>query len=142
MEVVFALLAGVLMSASVWLMLSRNFVKFLLGIVLISNVANLVIFTSGGLTHSEPPFIPADHAPPDSWANPLPQALILTAIVIGFGLVAFSLVLAMRAYREIGTINIDDMCLAEERHPNERGPDDDPRPQSESEPEPRDENGS
>ena len=138
MEIAFAMLAGVLMSASVWLMLSRNFVKFLFGIVLISNVANLVIFTSGGLTHSEPPFIPADHAPPEAWANPLPQALILTAIVIGFGLVSFSLVLAMRAYREIGTVNVDDMCLAEERRHYERGPVDEHPPLSE----PRGEDGS
>ena len=121
MELVFSLLAGVLMTASVWLMLSRNLVKFLFGLVLISNVANLVIFTSGGLTFGVPPFI-EDKGVAEGAANPLPQALILTAIVIGFGLTSFMLVLAMRAFRELGTINVDDMCLAEQRQTVPRGP--------------------
>lgn len=114
MEILLGSLAGVLMAASVWLMLSRNLVKFLLGLVLIGNVANLVIFASGGLTYGAPPLI-ADGAtvPAETVANALPQALILTAIVIGFGLVAFTLVLALRAYQEIGTVNVDAMNLAE-----------------------------
>ncbi|MEM9440663.1 MAG: Na+/H+ antiporter subunit C [Pseudomonadota bacterium] len=116
MEILLGSLAGVLMAASVWLMLSRNLVKFLLGLVLIGNVANLVIFASGGLTYGAPPLI-ADGAtvPAETVANALPQALILTAIVIGFGLVAFTLVLALRAYQEIGTVNVDAMNLAEGR---------------------------
>ena len=114
MEVLLGSLAGILMAASVWLMLSRNLVKFLLGLVLIGNVANLVIFTSGGLTYGAPPLIAAGETiPAELVANPLPQALILTAIVIGFGLVAFTLVLALRAYQEIGTVNVDAMNLAE-----------------------------
>ncbi len=114
MEMLLGSLAGVLMAASVWLMLSRNLVKFLLGLVLIGNVANLVIFASGGLTYGAPPLI-AEGAtvPAETVANALPQALILTAIVIGFGLVAFTLVLALRAYQEIGTVNVDAMNLAE-----------------------------
>ena len=114
MEILLGSLAGVLMAASVWLMLSRNLVKFLLGLVLIGNVANLVIFASGGLTYGAPPLIVEGvTAPAGPIANPLPQALILTAIVIGFGLVAFTLVLALRAYQEIGTVNVDAMNLAE-----------------------------
>ena len=115
MEILLGALAGILMAASVWLMLSRNLVKFLLGLVLISNVANLVIFASGGLTYGAPPLIAEGAAAPTALvANPLPQALILTAIVIGFGLVAFTLVLALRAYQELGTVNVDAMNLAEE----------------------------
>jgi multicomponent Na+:H+ antiporter subunit C len=114
MEILLGSLAGILMAASVWLMLSRNLVKFLLGLVLIGNVANLVIFTSGGLTYGAPPLIAEGvTAPAEPVANPLPQALILTAIVIGFGLVAFTLVLALRAYQELGTVNVDAMGLAE-----------------------------
>lgn len=114
MEILLGSLAGILMAASVWLMLSRNLVKFLLGLVLIGNVANLVIFASGGLTYGAPPLI-AEGAtvPAETVANALPQALILTAIVIGFGLVAFTLVLALRAYQELGTVNVDAMNLAE-----------------------------
>ncbi|MEM7045282.1 MAG: Na+/H+ antiporter subunit C [Pseudomonadota bacterium] len=115
MEILLGSLAGILMAASVWLMLSRNLVKFLLGLVLIGNVANLVIFASGGLTYGAPPLIADGETVPTTLvANPLPQALILTAIVIGFGLVAFTLVLALRAYQELGTVNVDAMNLAEE----------------------------
>ena len=115
MEILLGSLAGILMAASVWLMLSRNLVKFLLGLVLIGNVANLVIFASGGLTYGAPPLIAAgETVPAEAVANALPQALILTAIVIGFGLVAFTLVLALRAYQELGTVNVDAMSLAEE----------------------------
>lgn len=115
MEILLGSLAGILMAASVWLMLSRNLVKFLLGLVLIGNVANLVIFASGGLTYGAPPLIAEGAAAPaETVANALPQALILTAIVIGFGLVAFTLVLALRAYQEIGTVNVDAMNLAEQ----------------------------
>lgn len=114
MEILLGSLAGILMAASVWLMLSRNLVKFLFGLVLISNVANLVIFASGGLTYGAPPLIETGvTAETASFANALPQALILTAIVIGFGLISFTLVLALRAYQELGTIDVDAMNLAE-----------------------------
>jgi multicomponent Na+:H+ antiporter subunit D len=87
MEILLGSLAGIPMATSVWLMLSRNLVKFLLGLVLIGNVANLVIFASGGLTYGAPPLIAEGvTAPAEPVANPLPQALILTAFVIGCGL--------------------------------------------------------
>lgn len=114
MELLMCALIGVLMSASVWLMLSRNLVKFLFGLVLISNVANLIIFTVGGLTVGAPPLIVDDNTA--VYANSLPQALVLTAIVIGFGLVSFTLILALRAYQSLGTVNVDEMVLAEESH--------------------------
>ncbi|MGI9505246.1 MAG: NADH-quinone oxidoreductase subunit K, partial [Geminicoccaceae bacterium] len=66
------------------------------------------------LIYGAPPLIAEGMtAPAVPVANPLPQALILTAIVIGFGLVAFTLVLALRAYQELGTVNVDAMNLAE-----------------------------
>ncbi|MDC0434478.1 NADH-quinone oxidoreductase subunit K [bacterium] len=111
MELLFSLLVGVLMSVSVWMMLSRNLVKFLFGLVLISNVANLVIFKVGGLTQGAPALI-VDGGN-TQYANSLPQALVLTAIVIGFGLVSFTLVLALKAYQAIGTVDVDKMNLAE-----------------------------
>ncbi len=129
MELVLALLIGVLTTASVWLMLSRNLVRFLFGLVLIGNVANLSIFTVGGLTAEAPPFVvdgtvasvagTAAAAATTALegtatvANPLPQALVLTAIVIGFGLVSFMLVLALSAWRTLGTVDVDEMCLSE-----------------------------
>lgn len=123
MEILLGLLVGVLMSVSVWLMLSRNLVKFLFGLVLISNVANLIIFMVGGLREGAPPLI-TDTAN-QVYANSLPQALVLTAIVIGFGLVSFTLILALKAYQAIGTVDVDEMNLAEQRatvSPSNTGP--------------------
>lgn len=114
MEAALSLLVGVLMAASVYLMLSRNLIRYLFGLVLISNAANLVIFASGRLTRGAPPLVPEGLTAPDGpVANALPQALILTAIVISFGLLAFALVLAYRAYQALGTIDTDAMRAAE-----------------------------
>ncbi|MEM9247788.1 MAG: Na+/H+ antiporter subunit C [Pseudomonadota bacterium] len=114
MEQIVALLVGAMVAAAVYLMLSRSIVRFLFGLVLISNAANLVIFAAGGLTLGAPPLVPegAD-APPAFVANALPQALVLTAIVIGFGLFAFALALVYRSYLALGTIDTDEMRLAE-----------------------------
>ncbi|MFT5485612.1 MAG: multicomponent Na+:H+ antiporter subunit C [Paracoccaceae bacterium] len=114
MEVVLALLVGILVSASVYLMLGRNLLRFVFGLVLLSNAANLTIFASGRLVRANPPLVPDGlAAPAEIVANALPQALILTAIVIGFGLLAFALALILRAYRTLGTLNSDEMRDAE-----------------------------
>ena len=97
METVLALLVGVLVAAAVYLMLARNVLRFLFGLVLLSNATNLAIFAAGRLTSAAPPLVPEGLAQPAvSVANALPQALILTAIVIGFGLLAFALALVFR----------------------------------------------
>ncbi|HBG97332.1 MAG TPA: cation:proton antiporter [Rhodobacteraceae bacterium] len=116
MEALLAVTIGVLVAGAVYLMLARNVLRFIFGLVLISNAANLVIFTAGRLTPGEPPLIPegAD-APVGTVANALPQALVLTAIVIGFGLFAFALVLMFRAYTSLGTLQSDEMRVAEPR---------------------------
>ena len=114
MEVVLSILVGVLVAASIYLMLARNVLRFLFGLVLLSNAANLTIFAAGRLTSTVPPLVPESlESPPVLVANALPQALILTAIVIGFGLLAFALVLVFRAYRELGTLDSDAMRIAE-----------------------------
>jgi len=117
-EPVVALLVGVLVAASVYLMLRRNIVKFLFGLVLISNAANLIIFAAGRMTRAEPPLVPDGlSAPAVQVANALPQALVLTAIVIGFGLLAFTLVLVYRSWRVLGTVDGDAMQVAEGTSP-------------------------
>ncbi|NKX45463.1 Na+/H+ antiporter subunit C [Roseicyclus persicicus] len=119
MELLIAIMVGVLVAASVYLMLARNVLRFLFGLILISNAANLIIFASGRLTPESPPLIPAGaDAPVELVANALPQALVLTAIVIGFGLFAFALTLVYRTYQNLGTLNSDEMRLAE---PEETG---------------------
>ena len=114
MEAVLAVLVGVLMASSVYLMLRRNLVRFVLGLALISHTANLLIFSSGGLRGTSPPLIaPGELLPDAAAANPLPQALILTAIVISFSVFAFLLVLAFRTYQRLETVDPDAMRSAE-----------------------------
>lgn len=119
METVLAVLAGVLTTCAVWLMLSGNLLRFLFGLLLMSNAVNLAIFAAGRLTYGAPPLLETGGGLPGyDMANSLPQALLLTAIVIGFGLFAFALALTIRAYRSFGHLEIDRMRVAE---PEEAG---------------------
>ncbi|MEO1192658.1 MAG: Na+/H+ antiporter subunit C [Pseudomonadota bacterium] len=114
MDTILSVVVGLLVAAAVYLMLARNVLRFIFGLVLLSNAANLAIFVAGRLTFSAPPLVaPGDLAPPGLVANALPQALVLTAIVIGFGLLAFALALVFRAYQDLGTLDSDAMRLAE-----------------------------
>ncbi|MCC7126879.1 MAG: Na+/H+ antiporter subunit C [Acidobacteria bacterium] len=110
MEVLLALTSGVLYAVGIYLMLRRRLAQLIIGLGLLSNGTNLLIFTAGGLTRVYPPVVPegAERLEPP-YADPVPQALVLTAIVIGFGLLAFSLVLAHRVHETVGTDDVDDM---------------------------------
>ena len=114
MEVVMAFVIGIMVAGAVYLLLAANLVRALFGLILLSNAANLVIFTAGGMVAGRPPLI-AEGALTLSgiFANPLPQALILTAIVISFGLIAFALVLVYRGNEVLGTVDSDRMRAAE-----------------------------
>jgi multicomponent Na+:H+ antiporter subunit C len=121
MEPLIALLVGLFLAAASYLMLSRALVRVLLGIVVLGNAVNLLIFVAGRLTRATPPIVAAGQAAPEGYfANPLPQALILTAIVIGFSMFAFLIVLAFRAYQEMDADDTDHMRVAE--------PDGEPKP--------------
>jgi multicomponent Na+:H+ antiporter subunit C len=110
MELLMAMVVGFLYATGLFLMQRRNLVKFIIGLALLSHGANLLIFTAGGLTRGEPPLIPeTDVLPPPLHADPLPQALILTAIVISFAVLAFALILFLRAYQTTGTDDLDDL---------------------------------
>ncbi|WP_102109472.1 Na+/H+ antiporter subunit C [Oceaniglobus roseus] len=114
METLLSLTIGLLIAAAVYLMLARNVLRFLFGMLLLSNAVNLLIFTAGRLTFGVPSFVPEGaKLPPEDAANALPQALVLTAIVIGFGLFAFALVLVFRAYTSLGTLESAKMRVAE-----------------------------
>ena len=108
MLVLMAILIGVLYATGVYLMLRRNVVKLIFGLFLLGHAANLLIFTVGGLVRARPPLaaVGADAPPPDV-ADPLPQALVLTAIVIGFALTSFFAVLAKRVFLATGTDDTD-----------------------------------
>ena len=113
-EPAFAALCAVFYATAIYLMLSRSIIRLLLGVVILGNAVNLTIFTAGRLTREVPPVIPEALDVPDiATANPLPQALVLTAIVISFSFFAFLLVLAYRAYQALGTDDTDRMRVAE-----------------------------
>ena len=99
MESLMAVLIGFLFGAGVYMMLANSRVRLLIGILLVSAAVNLLIFTAAGLTKAKPALIPEyEQTLQTPYADPLPQALILTAIVIGFALFAFTLVLVHREF--------------------------------------------
>jgi multicomponent Na+:H+ antiporter subunit C len=110
MAVVLAVVIGVLYGVALFLLLRRSLAKVILGLAILTNATNLLIFTVAGLVRARPPIVAPDAeqlTPP--FADPVPQAFILTAIVIGFGVLAFALVLAYRAFQVVGSDDLDDM---------------------------------
>ncbi len=114
MDYVMACLVGLFIAMGTYLLLSRSVIRMLIGMTIFGNGVNLLIFTAGRLTREIAPIVPDGlDAPAGAIANPLPQALILTAIVIGFSMFSFLLVLAFRAYQSLDAENTDTMRLAE-----------------------------
>ncbi|MFL0506889.1 Na(+)/H(+) antiporter subunit C [Ureibacillus sp. 179-F W5.1 NHS] len=113
MEIVMAFVCGLLFMAAIYLILSKSLLRIIIGTGLLSHGAHLLILTMGGFKGSAPPVLSDGIT---DFVDPLPQALILTAIVISFGVTAFFLVLAYRAYQEIKT---DDMTLMKGSEDNE-----------------------
>lgn len=110
MELILAITIGVLFAVAAYLLLRRSIMKMILGIVVLSQAVNLLILTAAGLTPGAAAFVaPGETAPPAGAADPLPQALILTAIVISFGVLAFTLAMAQRADKSVGTDDLDEM---------------------------------
>jgi multicomponent Na+:H+ antiporter subunit C len=114
-ETLMAIVIGTLYASGIYLMLRRSLGQLVIGLAILTNAANLLIFTSAGLTREVPPLVAEGQtAPLPPFADPVPQALILTAIVIGFGVLAFALVLAFRAYEVVQSDDLDDMKTTEE----------------------------
>lgn len=110
MEIVLALTVGGLYAAAIYMLLRRSIAKFIIGLVLLGHATHLLIFTIGRTVRDAPPLIPAGaDALTGVYADPLPQALILTAIVISFGVQAFALVLVKRVFQTQGTGDMDGM---------------------------------
>ena len=110
MALLLAVTIGALYACGVYLMLRRSLVKLVIGLVLLGHAANLLIMAAAGITHGRPAIISGAAevlVPP--YADPMPQALVLTAIVIGFGVQAFALVLLKRAYQAVGSDDLDAM---------------------------------
>lgn len=114
MEILLSAAIGVLVAAAAYLLLARDLPRALLGFVLLGTAANLSIFAAGRIGTMVPPLVDQGaSALAAGAANPLPQALVLTAIVIGFGLAAFTLVLIRSAQGGLGTVSADEMHEAE-----------------------------
>jgi multicomponent Na+:H+ antiporter subunit C len=110
-EASLTVLVAALVAGGLYLVLQRNLLRFVFGLLLLSGGVNVLIFTAGRLTRGSPPIIPAGAVTPGpDAANALPQAVILTAIVIGFGLTVFALVLLLRAYERLGTVHTDEVA--------------------------------
>lgn len=114
MEILIAICIGVLYSGGIFLILQRSLVRLIIGIILLGNGANLLIFLLGKISKGKPPIIPAESdVILGDFADPVPQALILTAIVISFGLQAFAIILIKRAYRVVKTDDLYDFDTKE-----------------------------
>jgi multicomponent Na+:H+ antiporter subunit C len=107
MELLLAIVAGVLYASGLYLLMRRRMAQLIIGLGLLANGTNVLIFTAAGLTRAKPPLLAEGAAAAGGFADPVPQALILTAIVIGFGVLAFSLVLAHRVHGSAETDDVD-----------------------------------
>jgi multicomponent Na+:H+ antiporter subunit C len=107
MELHLAVVAGVLYATGLYLMLRRRLAQLIIGLALLSNGANILILSAAGVTRGRPPLLEAGEQTAAHFADPVPQSLILTAIVIGFGVLAFALVLSHRVHRSAGSDDID-----------------------------------
>jgi multicomponent Na+:H+ antiporter subunit C len=111
---VMAILVGLLYAAAVYLMLRRNMVRLVFGLVILGHAANLLIFTAGGLVRAGVPQVAVGASvPPPGTADPVPQALVLTAIVISFAITAFAAVLVKRVVKTLGTDDSDALRITE-----------------------------
>ncbi|MFO7320283.1 MAG: NADH-quinone oxidoreductase subunit K [Chloroflexota bacterium] len=105
MLLIFAITVGVILACAFYLMLRRSIVRLIVGLALMTYGVNLLIFSLGDLTKRGAPII--DETPVENMADPLPQALILTAIVISFGVLAFTMALGYRASQVIEGDDLD-----------------------------------
>ena len=105
MAALIAAAVGVLLACGTYLLLRGRSFSVVLGLVLLSYAVNLFLLAMGRLNVSTPPIVTDTGGP---YADPLPQALVLTAIVIGFGMTAFVVALSLRAYLILGSDQVDD----------------------------------
>jgi multicomponent K+:H+ antiporter subunit C len=104
MEVMLAIAIGVLSSCGIYLLLRARTFPVIIGLTLLSYGVNLFLFVSGRLVVNAPPIIDANAT---HYTDPIPQALVLTAIVIGFGMTAYIVALALRGLSESGSDHVD-----------------------------------
>lgn len=115
MEILLAIMVGTLYAAGIYMILRRSLVKLIIGVILLGNGANLLIFLLGRISKGHPPIISEGASVfLEDYTDPLPQALILTAIVIGFGLNAFAIILVKRTHKVVKTDDLDEINATDE----------------------------
>ncbi|MBS3912563.1 MAG: NADH-quinone oxidoreductase subunit K [Hydrogenophaga sp.] len=107
------LVVWIVASAGVYLAFSKDVFRCVLGLALMGSAANLILFASGRIDVMNPAVVPLGETVLQNAANPLPQALVLTAIVIGFALVCYSLTLALRLIQASSTDDLQALRMAE-----------------------------
>ncbi|GGO05583.1 Na(+)/H(+) antiporter subunit C [Saccharibacillus kuerlensis] len=113
MEVIVAIIVGVLFAVGIYLILTQDLLRIVLGTSLLTHAVHLLLLTMAMLKTGAAPLLDRGQ---EQFADPLPQALILTSIVINFGITAFFLVLSYRAYQKLDTTNMDWLRSESSRH--------------------------
>ncbi|PCK20226.1 Na(+)/H(+) antiporter subunit C [Bacillus pumilus] len=106
MEFLMSVIVGIIFMAATYLLLSKSLLRVIVGTAVLSHGVHLLLLTMGGLKKGASPILTEGLT---SYVDPLPQALILTAIVIAFGVTSFLLVMAFRAFQELRTDDMDQM---------------------------------
>ncbi|WP_113922683.1 Na+/H+ antiporter subunit C [Cognataquiflexum aquatile] len=115
MEILLVIIIGLLHAGGLYMLLRRSMFKMIIGLILLGNGANLLIFLLGRLVKGHPPVIEDGMKVfADIYADPVPQALVLTAIVIGFGLQSFAIILIKRVYNVLHTDDLDELNSTDE----------------------------
>lgn len=110
MTLLLAIMVGLLFTVGVYLLLQRTPAQLILGLMLLGNGSILAVFVAGGLTRGNPPLAaPGEMAPPVGAADPLPQALVLTAVVIGFAVTTLAATLIWRTQQDHDDNDLDAM---------------------------------
>ena len=124
MSVIYAFVAAALFGCGLYMVLSRHIVRMTLGLSLLTTAVNLILFQTGRIGSAQPPLIREGAERLGDSADPVPQALVLTAIVIGFALTVILVTLALRAWRGHGTLRSDELKSARDLgDPRAPGPD-------------------
>lgn len=104
MALLLAISVGVLFAGGAFMLMRRSLVKLVIGLALLGHAANLLIYAASRPVRGRAPLVEVGGAAPEPpYSDPLPAALVLTAIVIGFGIISYTIVLIKRAYEDVGT---------------------------------------
>ncbi len=109
-----AVSVGLLFATGAYMLMRRSLVKLVVGLVLLGQAANLLIYVASRPLRGRPPLVePGASLPPDPHSDPLASALVLTAIVISFGIASYTIVLIKRAYEDVGTADLKEFTTTD-----------------------------